>query len=116
LETYRRLWQETRDLDKLAESNSWRDISKRLSDFYFDQGNAMLLDTKIVAHFQLLLRNDISADVKKLALSRLRTIIKTNLGVYSEDDADTPIKVIVDKLREQYEKKAGVDATIKETA
>ena len=116
LETYRRLWQETRYLDGLVKSNSWGDISQRLSNFYYDQGNAMLLDTKIVAHFQLLLNKDISVHVKKLALSRLRTIIKTDLGVYSEADADTPISVIVDKLREQYVKEAtGVDPTIRAT-
>ena len=69
---------------------------------------------KIVAHVQLFGRRDIPVDVKKLPLSRLRTIIKTNLGVYSEDDANTPIGVIVDKLQEQDAKEAAAQLPLKQ--
>jgi gas vesicle protein len=109
LTTLRAFWAltETTQFHRGAELNidERQELAKKLTDWYYQEGNAMLVPFWLSAHVLLvrdmLLDGDMAATIRRV-LSGARTTLKEYIGVYSTEDVQTPIAELKAQIKAKY--------------
>jgi gas vesicle protein len=82
-----------------------KEIATRLTDWYYRDGNAMLVSFWLSAHVLLvrdmLLDGDTAGTIRRV-LSGARTTLKEYIGVYSTEDVQTPIAELKAQIKAKY--------------
>ena len=82
-----------------------QELAKKLTDWYYQEGNGMLLPLGLSAHLLLardMLLGDDAVAVILRVVSGARTTFKEQIGVYSKEEAQTPIAELQAQLKAKY--------------
>lgn len=82
-----------------------KELATKVTDWYYQEGNGMLLSIGLSAHLLLvrdMLIGDDTVGVIQRVVSGARTSLKEQIGVYSREDAQTSIAALQAQLKADY--------------